>query len=121
MPKLRMLKPRLANSKPSRVHVLDVKVGSTPRVRGRRWMTTRMRIAVRDSFCCALCGRVWNNRVDHVDHRVPLEAGGSNDDANLQLLCVGCHKAKTAFDHKLKNGMHSNKCLANWRVAAFAR
>ncbi|WP_250483291.1 HNH endonuclease [Caballeronia sp. GaOx3] len=93
-----MLKPRLANAKAGRLTVLDTKAGSTPRVRGRRWLTTRRRIAVRDSFCCALCGRVWNDRIDHVDHRVPLEAGGSNDDANLQLLCVDCHARKTAAE-----------------------
>ncbi|MDR5802339.1 HNH endonuclease signature motif containing protein [Caballeronia sp. LZ001] len=61
-------------------------------------MTTRMRIAARDSFCCAQCGRAWNEHIDHVDHRVPLEAGGSNDDANLQLLCVDCHARKTAAE-----------------------
>lgn len=93
-----MLKPRVSNAKVNRLAVLDVKAGSTPRVRGRRWMTTRMRVAVRDSFCCAQCGRDWNDRIDHVDHRVPLEAGGSNDDANLQLLCVDCHMHKSAAE-----------------------
>ncbi|WP_459908709.1 HNH endonuclease [Caballeronia sp. HLA56] len=61
-------------------------------------MTTRKRIALRDSFCCAHCGQVWIDRIDHVDHRVPLEAGGSNDDANLQLLCTDCHARKTAAE-----------------------
>ncbi|WP_429344005.1 HNH endonuclease [Paraburkholderia sp. GAS42] len=27
---------------------------------------------------------------------MPLEQGGSNDDGNLNLLCVECHNAKTA-------------------------
>ena len=31
-----------------------------------------------------------------VDHIVPLWAGGVNEDENLQLLCVPCHKVKTA-------------------------
>jgi 5-methylcytosine-specific restriction protein A len=33
---------------------------------------------------------------DQVDHDVPLEQGGSNEDENLNLLCVECHSAKTA-------------------------
>jgi len=51
---------------------------------------------LRDKFTCAMCGAV---RYDHeVDHIIPLEQGGSNDDDNLQLLCGGsdgCHAAKT--------------------------
>lgn len=98
MARLSTLKPRLGNVRANRLSLLEVKAGSTVRIRGRRWMTTRMRIAARDSFCCAECGRAWNEHLDHVDHRVPLEAGGSNDDANLQLLCVDCHARKTAAE-----------------------
>jgi len=31
-----------------------------------------------------------------IDHRTPLWAGGTNDLENLWLLCIECHKAKTA-------------------------
>ena len=30
-----------------------------------------------------------------IDHTIPLHLGGSNDDCNLQALCVGCHAVKT--------------------------
>lgn len=33
-----------------------------------------------------------------VDHVIPLHKGGPDDDTNLQGLCGGCHKAKTATD-----------------------
>lgn len=33
---------------------------------------------------------------EELDHIVPLMWGGSNDDSNLQLLCVTCHKIKTS-------------------------
>ena len=33
-----------------------------------------------------------------LDHIVPLHKGGSNDQDNLQALCVPCHRAKTAID-----------------------
>jgi hypothetical protein len=35
-----------------------------------------------------------------VDHRTPLCQGGSNDDANLWLLCIPCHKAKTTAERR---------------------
>jgi 5-methylcytosine-specific restriction endonuclease McrA len=32
----------------------------------------------------------------HVDHIVPLDQGGAAyDPANLQVLCIACHNAKT--------------------------
>jgi len=33
-----------------------------------------------------------------VDHRLPLSQGGANDDDNLWLLCVECHKRKTSSE-----------------------
>jgi 5-methylcytosine-specific restriction endonuclease McrA len=30
-----------------------------------------------------------------IDHIIPLAAGGSNENTNLQLLCIDCHKDKT--------------------------
>lgn len=32
----------------------------------------------------------------HVDHRMPLALGGSNDPSNLQLLCPRCNRSKGA-------------------------
>ena len=37
-------------------------------------------------------------RSRHVDHIVPLAAGGSNDRSNLQILCRECNEAKGAKD-----------------------
>ena len=33
-----------------------------------------------------------------MDHIVPLFKGGGNDDGNLQMLCVECHRKKSADD-----------------------
>lgn len=96
---MKTLKPMLATLDTRQVRVLDTKAGATARISGGGWMTTRSRIQKRDLYTCAACGRVRN---DHeVDHRVPLEQGGSNDYDNLQLLCRGpgeCHAKKTAAE-----------------------
>lgn len=94
MARLQTLKPRTAQLAPT-LRVLDTKAGATPRVRGRTWTTTRQRIAARDGGVCADCGGMWRSDRDHIDHQVPLEQGGSNDDSNLRLRCVECHQKKT--------------------------
>lgn len=46
--------------------------------------------------CCAACKTKLVRF--HVDHVVPLSAGGSNDRMNLQLLCPPCNLSKGARD-----------------------
>lgn len=94
---LATLKPRLSVPSLARTKVLEIKAGTVERQRGRAWMATRDRIALRDGYRCAKCGATWVPNRDHVDHIVELADGGTNDDANLQLLCdEPCHKEKTA-------------------------
>lgn len=61
---------------------------------GRPWERKRQRIFLRDNYTCQHCFRPT---VDlECDHIVNLAQGGSDDDSNLQSLCVPCHKIKTA-------------------------
>lgn len=74
------------------------RVGTTAqrRLRGRALQARNARIATRDFYTCKICGRVADRVGEgQVDHRVPLAQGGTEDDANLQWLCVDCHRAKT--------------------------
>lgn len=68
----------------------------TPRTRGRRWMAIRSSILSRDPLCveCLKQDRVTASQ--EVDHIVPLSRGGTDDEENLQGLCVDCHKVKSA-------------------------
>jgi 5-methylcytosine-specific restriction endonuclease McrA len=96
--KLKTLKPRVQTASTSRVKVLDTKAGATEMERGRAWMARRHRIALAHGYQCAACGCIWVPNRDQIDHKVPREQGGSNDDSNLQPLCKECHDTKTAAE-----------------------
>jgi 5-methylcytosine-specific restriction endonuclease McrA len=102
--RLQTLKPRIQAAKLERIKMLDTKAGATERIRGRAWMKTRERVALAHDYRCAGCGCVWVPSRDQIDHAVPLEQGGSNDDSNLRPLCDDCHKAKTADEARLRGG-----------------
>lgn len=58
---------------------------------------------------CQSCERVVFGKGEiHLDHIVPLSQGGTDDDDNLQILCVPCHEEKTkeelTVDGKQWNG-----------------
>ena len=99
-PRLKTVPSRL-QPLPSKIQPLSVQ---SKRQSGRRWQETRMRVAVAGQFECVDCGRLWQPDVDHVDHDIPLEHGGSNDDGNLRLRCLECHKAKTAAEARQRAG-----------------
>ncbi len=48
---------------------------------------------------CANCNRKIPSGMDwDIDHVIPIADGGTNEDANLQVLCFLCHSAKTKDD-----------------------
>ncbi len=97
---LATLKPRLGTLKTSRAPMLEAKAGTTEMERGRAWMAKRQRVAAAHGYRCqgAGCGRIWLSHRDQIDHIVPREQGGSNDESNLQPLCHECHALKTAAE-----------------------
>lgn len=65
----------------------------------RRTLPLKMRRSIleRDGYKCVDCGRspkTDSNCVLHIDHRMPLAKGGTNDEANLQTLCDWCNLGK---------------------------
>lgn len=75
---------------------------SQPKLSGARRskmsQTKRFRIFRRDGFRCQLCGRQADadNGIElHVDHKMPLSKGGSDNDANLWTLCNECNGGKS--------------------------
>jgi|GEM_PF-2402108 len=56
----------------------------------------RFEVMQRDGFCCRLCGRGKVEGVTlHLDHRIPISRGGTNDLSNLQTLCEDCNQGKS--------------------------
>ena len=54
---------------------------------------------------CVKCGLPTNDstRKPQFDHIVALVNGGENREANIQILCAGCHRVKTWNDVAVKS------------------
>lgn len=90
---------RIERYKPPRLRsVLPTK--EVEHYRTTDWRAKRLRILKRDAFTCAVCGRVVSGKAAHVDHVMPLEEGGSDEDGNLQVLCEADHGAKTRAEQR---------------------
>lgn len=60
----------------------------------------------RDNGLCQAClERGLVTAAEHVDHIVPLSAGGADTDENKRCLCASCHKAKSRAEQR--GGMKS--------------
>ena len=56
----------------------------------------RLKIIIKQDCCCNLCYGKLDIGSFEIDHIIPLELGGSNQDINLQALCPKCHIFKTS-------------------------
>ena len=66
---------------------------------GTAWDKLRKVILQRDRHLCQLCkaeGRVRAGT--HVDHILAKANGGTDDPANLRVVCASCHALKTIHD-----------------------
>ena len=92
--KLQMLKPRIATLNTDRLPVL--KACTTDRKRGSADIKDRNHIRTRDNGLCQQCVKDGYVTLGaEIDHKRPLWAGGSDDEANKWLLCRACHDAKS--------------------------
>ncbi|HAV4657514.1 TPA: HNH endonuclease [Acinetobacter baumannii] len=85
--KLQTLKPRLQTQRASSKNNWGSGRG------GRPWRRLKQKIHTRDEWTCQCCGRVTMDL--ELDHIKNVAQGGTDDEANLQSLCVPCHKEKT--------------------------
>lgn len=55
---------------------------------------TQQKIWARDNFACVYCGIRMGQRLLTIDHFVPLELGGENEERNYITACRKCNKDK---------------------------
>ena len=83
---------------------------------GHQWQKIRLRILARDCGLCQECRRKGHvTQGAEVDHIVPQAKGGTDDESNLQLLCVACHESKTRTDNGWRERVTIG--LDGWPVA----
>lgn len=70
-------------------------IGRTTRADRRRSIPAdvRTRVFARDGWACVNCASLSPL---HLDHIRPWSKGGSDDEANLQVLCASCNLSKGA-------------------------
>ena len=57
----------------------------------------RLRFLVlrRDSYTCQLCGARAPDKALEIDHKKPVSLGGTNEEANLWVLCLDCNRGRS--------------------------
>ena len=43
-------------------------------------------------FCCGICRKNFDDALKNTHHRIPQAFGGDDSQANLRILCAGCHQ-----------------------------
>jgi len=57
----------------------------------RAWRELRLKILARDAGICGYCGA----DAKHVDHIIPVAAGGTDSPENLTAACARCNQLKS--------------------------
>ena len=53
------------------------------------------RVKTRNNYTCQICGKYMPDEVGlHIDHIIPIKAGGKSIYENLQVLCSKCNGSK---------------------------
>jgi hypothetical protein len=86
-------------------------------VKGRVSEVLKRRIAERAGFRCEYCGLSQAGQASfHVDHVIPVSAGGETRADNLALACVSCSLRKAARTHVLDSVTGRHAPVFNPRV-----
>lgn len=102
MVRLGRLAPRVQALKSFRVNIHRKQPPA--RTRGRRGLQRRDDAWLAARGRCYICGVIVEpNSGEYgfeLDHIVPLSEGGADDDSNLGVACIRCHRRKTAEESR---------------------
>jgi 5-methylcytosine-specific restriction protein A len=89
------------------------------RLRGRALQAERFKLFARAPWCvrCEAEGR--QTRATIRAHRKPIEEGGTEDESNIDPLCLDCYDAKKA--EELQRGVQPHGLRAAFRKTAAPR
>lgn len=88
-----------SRSRPAKKHGWSKTTRKSRKERGYGWDWEKKRLEIleRDKGLCQPCLKGgFTALAKQVDHIVPKASGGTDDDDNLQSICLACHKVKTA-------------------------
>ncbi|NOU17014.1 MAG: HNH endonuclease [Bacteroidales bacterium] len=54
-----------------------------------------LKVVRKDNNQCQICGKVLKDDEIEFDHIIPLSKGGSTEEHNLRITCVGCNRDKS--------------------------
>lgn len=74
-----------------------------PRIQGRTRMRRNAEYLARFPWCRACERKGIETLAREVDHVVPIADGGTEDESNLQGLCIPCHREKSANESRGRN------------------
>lgn len=88
----------------------------TPTPRRKMNRARAAKIFLREQGRCYVCNIKLRVGIDkyQIEHPDPLCLGGSDDDADLRVICDRCHKAKTKQDVAAK-AKRDRIVTANWQ------
>lgn len=96
------------------------------RPRGDRWAQLRRLVWERDRGRCQgpYCRDTGPIPLEqaHIDHRLPISAGGSNELANLRVLCRRCHVLRVGRAHEgmIAAALRDGVIPPDWRALAWS-
>ena len=94
-------------------------MAKTERIRGRELQRRRERLFARSPWCVKCLPRGLKTRATIRARAVPLDEGGTEDEANEEALCLDCFEAKK--ETEAQRGLPPSKLTNSFRKRATPR
>ena len=81
------------------INLIDNIISSSYEIKNDKRLFTKTQIKTKlteQNEVCAICKK--SKEIYEGDHIIPWSKGGKTDDENLQVLCISCHRSKSASE-----------------------